>query len=87
MNTEKKEISYIKTYLPLPLQARSNRAVSQQEPSVGHLKVIWDSLKIDSGNSFVRLVTSSFPSTRVSILTLKGHNMQHSGHTGQNFSN
>ena len=47
------------------LQARSARAVCQQDPSVGNLKACWDTLKLDSGNSFVRLVTSSFPSARV----------------------
>ena len=49
----------------LAVQARSQRAVCQQDPSVGNLKACWDTLKLDSGNSFVRLVTSSFPSARV----------------------
>ena len=44
----------------LAVQARSQRAVCQQDPSVGNLKACWDTLKLDSGNSFVRLVTSSF---------------------------
>jgi hypothetical protein len=46
------------------LQARSPRAVSQQDPSVGNLKATWDTLRLESGNSFVRLVTSSFPTIK-----------------------
>lgn len=47
------------------LQARSEKAVSQQDVSVGNLKACWDRLKHSAGNSFVRLVTSSFPSQKV----------------------
>merc|ERR550532_633014 len=55
----------------LAIQARSFRAVSQQDPSVGNLKACWDTLKMDSGNSFVRLVTSSFPSPKEQDILLQ----------------
>ncbi|KAK2186456.1 hypothetical protein NP493_199g02041 [Ridgeia piscesae] len=49
----------------LAVQARSQKAVSQLDPSVANLKACWDNLKPSSVSSFVRLVTSAFPSSKV----------------------
>jgi len=48
----------------LALQSRSPTALSTRETSVSSLKNCWDILKCES-KSFLTLVTSAFPSTRV----------------------
>ncbi|CAG5118467.1 unnamed protein product [Candidula unifasciata] len=54
----------------LSVQARSRHALSQRDPNVTCLKACWDALKGDTTNSFLTLVTSSFPSQKDQLTLL-----------------
>lgn len=54
----------------LAIQERSQRPITAQDSAVTNLRSTWDAIKIDSSHSFVKLVTSNFPSAKDQALAM-----------------
>lgn len=48
----------------LAIQEQSQRPVTAQDTAVANLRSTWDAVRVDSSCSFVKLVTSNFPSAK-----------------------